>query len=141
MLLLSSCMMMDHDMILDEEGRVSLSVRGYVYSGVGDNQSWDDAEASVPAAAQPMEVCVYDRDDISFSDPLASSFGVTSMTGYYEIDLVFASSDDIIIRVSPADASADTASEFVSGFYSWSGSLYDDESGVYVANMPPLYLE
>lgn len=138
--LLASCMMEDHEMIVDEEGRVSLSVRGYVYYAA-PGQSDEEAVVSEPAYIQPLQVDVYDRSDIRFSDPMASAYGVTSQSGYYEIDIRFRPEDNIIIKVSALDDAGSTTSSYVSGFYSWSGSLYDEQTDRYVANMPPLYLE
>lgn len=137
--LLVSCMMMDHEMILDEDGLVGLSVRGYAYcAGTGEDD--EGTAGQEPAYMQPLQVDVYDRSDIMFSDPVASAYGVTSYDGYYEIDIRFSTDDDVIIRVSALDDAGNVTSSYVSSFYSWSGSLYDDQSDRYVANMPPLYL-
>lgn len=137
--LLVSCMMMDHEMILDEDGRVGLSVRGYVYCAGSGHQN-EGTAVSEPADVQPLQVDVYDRSDIMFSDPLASAYGVTSYDGYYEIDFRFIPEDNIIIKVSALDDAGSVSSSYVSSFYSWSVSLYDDQTDRYVANMPPLYL-
>lgn len=137
--LLVSCMTMDHEMILDEDGRVGLSVRGYVYCA-GSGQQNEGTSVSEPADVQPLQVDVYDRSDIMFSDPSASAYGVTSYDGYYEINFRFIPEDDVIIRVSALDDTGNVTSSYVSSFYSWPASLYDEQSDRYVANMPPLYI-
>lgn len=139
--LLVSCMAMDHEMILDDSGHACISVRGYVYSALPSGQAGGLANSPEPAVAQPLEVTVYDMYDITFSDPVAISYGKTDFSGYYEINMAFDPMDDIIIRVSAVENAENSSSSFVSGIYSWSGSLYDAEAGLYVANMPPLYIE
>lgn len=138
--LLVSCMAMDHEMILDDSGHACISVRGYVYSALPSGQAASVTNSSEPAVAQPLEVTVYDMYDITFSEPVAFSYGKTDFFGYYEIDMTLDPMDDIIIIVSSVEDAEDSSASFVSGIYSWSGSLYDEEAGLYVANMPPLYL-
>lgn len=140
--LLVSCMMaMDNEMILDDSGHVCISVRGYVYSTSSSGHSSDAASSPVPAIAHPLAVTVYDKSDDTFSEPLAFSHGRTDFSGYYEIDMALDPVYDIIIRVSSSENPEDSSVSFVSGIYSWSDSLYDEDAGRYVANMPPLYIE
>ena len=130
--LLCSCeMMSDEEVMTDAFGRVSLSVRGYVYQ---PESSPDD-----PASFQPVTVSVYGRRDVAFETLATSSLGETSASGYYEVNLSFVLEGDILIKVSVMNDSG--GESYVTGIYSWADSFYDREHGLYFFNMPPLYMD
>lgn len=127
-----SCMMaLDDEMIMDDAGRVTLAVRGYVYLGT-------DAP---PVSGTLVTVSVYDRADKDFSSPLAVVRDMVSESGYYDLRVSFAAYGDIMIRVYAADPADSSSSGEVTGVFSWGSSHYDSELGAYCINMPPVYME
>lgn len=92
LLMLSSCMMADEEVFTDPFGHVGLSVRGYVYFRPDE-----------PAASQSVSVHVYDRSDYGFASPLAVADEVSAYDGYYEADMSFVLTGDILIKVFPED--------------------------------------
>lgn len=130
--LVCSCMMMtDDEVMTDAFGRVSLSVRGYVYQS--------ESRPDDPASFQPVAVSVYGRRDVTFEKQTASSMGETSASGYYEVNLSFVLEGDILIKVSVTNDSGQES--YVTGIYSWADSFYDREHGLYFCNMHPLYMD
>ncbi len=127
--MLSSCMMADEEVFTDPFGHVGLSVRGYVYFRPDE-----------PAASQSVSVHVYDRSDYGFASPLAVADEVSAYDGYYEADMNFVLTGDILIKVFPEDKTGG-AEPYVTALYSWSDKFYDDDKGSYFCNMPPLYLD
>ena len=103
--MLSSCMMADEEVFTDPFGHVGLSVRGYVYFRPDE-----------PAASQSVSVHVYDRSDYGFASPLAVADEVSAYDGYYEADMSFVLTGDILIKVFPEDKTGG-AEPYVTALY------------------------